>query len=332
MARVMQEYVLIRRVVPAPASMIPSLLVAALLLLAPSGLTSAGAQSDAPQGAAPASDPVARSEAAEAWDAIKFTTNQALLEAFINRYGNTFFAEIAKVRLKELKANPNKPAAIQAFPDVPHNPAQAAPVSPAPEEPISTDGIHQRAVLYEEDVTNPSGRQFAGTAVWRAETIKAEGKPDELAIRGEVDIPSRSLRMTITIRRNTDTTLPASHTIELVSHVAADSDFRIASIPGILLKPTEKDRGKPFAGLAVKVTDGFFMVGLSDVAADRQRNLNLLTQRGWFDIPMTYANNRRAILAIAKGNTGDEAVKTVLTAWGQYPVAAGPAATPTNNQ
>lgn len=290
-------------------------------------MTSASAE----DGAAPAANAAAKSEAAEAWDAIKYTTNQALLEAFITRYGDTFFAEIAKVRIKELKANPSRPA-NQVFPDVARKPVQVEPISPAPEEP-STDGIHQRSILYEEDPTNPTGRQFVGTAVWSSQTIKAEGKADELAIRGEVDIPSRNLQVTIMIRRNLDLTLPASHVIELTSHVPSGSDFGIERIPGMLMKSNEKARGMPFAGLAVKVTDGFFMVGLSNVAADQTRNLNLLVERGWFDIPMNYTNHRRGILAIAKGETGDEVVKTVLKAWGQYPVAAGPAATaPTNNQ
>jgi hypothetical protein len=337
---VTQERVLIRRIVhPAAASMIAALLVALLPVMAPSLLTPAGAQTGAPPQAGPAVDSTAKSEAAEAWDAIKFTTNQALLEAFITRYGDTFFAEIAKVRLKELRANPQRPAGSMhapnpVFPDVPRQqptqPAQAEPVSPVPEEPVSTDGIHQRSVLYEEDVGNPSGRQYVGTAVWRTETIKTQGKPDELAIRGDVDIPSRGLQLTLRIRRNTDPALPASHTIELASHAAAGSDFGIANIPGMLMKSNEKSRGTPFAGLAVKVTDGFFMVGLSNVSEDRARNLNLLVERTWFDIPMTYTNNRRAILAIAKGETGDGAIKAALTAWGQYPATApaGTAASP----
>jgi hypothetical protein len=51
-----------------------------------------------------------KSEAAEAWDAVKDTTNPALLEAFITRYGATFFAEIAKARLDELKAAATRPS------------------------------------------------------------------------------------------------------------------------------------------------------------------------------------------------------------------------------
>jgi hypothetical protein len=43
---------------------------------------------------------------------------------------------------------------------------------------------------------------------------------------------------------------------------------------------------------------------------------------------MNYNKNRRAILAIAKGDSGDEVIKTVLTAWGQYPVPQPATAAP----
>jgi hypothetical protein len=44
-----------------------------------------------------------QSEAAEAWDRTKDTTNIALLQAFLARYKNTFYAEHAQARLDELK-------------------------------------------------------------------------------------------------------------------------------------------------------------------------------------------------------------------------------------
>jgi hypothetical protein len=40
----------------------------------------------------------------------------------------------------------------------------------------------------------------------------------------------------------------------------------------------------------------------------------------WFDIPIVYANQRRAIAAIEKGESGEQAFKVAFTAWGQYPV------------
>lgn len=42
--------------------------------------------------------------------------------------------------------------------------------------------------------------------------------------------------------------------------------------------------------------------------------------RAWFDVPIVYANQRRAIAAIEKGESGEQAFKAAFTAWGQYPV------------
>jgi hypothetical protein len=48
-----------------------------------------------------------------------------------------------------------------------------------------------------------------------------------------------------------------------------------------------------------------------------QRNIQLLKERGWFDIPMVYANNRRAILAMEKGIPGERAFAQAFAAWRQ---------------
>lgn len=50
----------------------------------------------------PSGDDQGSSEAAQAWAAIKDTTNRPVLEAFIRRFGNTFYADIARARLEEL--------------------------------------------------------------------------------------------------------------------------------------------------------------------------------------------------------------------------------------
>ncbi len=56
--------------------------------------------------AAPAPAPamhVRSSEAAEAWNATKDTTNVAVLGAFVARYRDTFYAELARARIEDLK-------------------------------------------------------------------------------------------------------------------------------------------------------------------------------------------------------------------------------------
>jgi len=286
----------------------------------------AGSNDGPRQGAESPGNATPRSEAAEAWDAVKDTTNPALLEAFVKRYRNTFFAVIAMARLAELReaaaAKSSPFSALPATGPVPASPPNSRPAIP-------TDGTRPRAVLYDEDPSNPTGRQFVGSVTWRTESLKAEGRPDELAAHADVDVPSRGLRLTISFRRNLDPSLPASHVIDLNFQVPADKDG-VANVPGILMKSNEQARGTPLAGLAVKVTGGFFLVGLSNVATDRERNLQLLLERSWFDIPIVYANQRRAILAIEKGEPGEQVFKTAFAAWGQSSAAAQPGANMTD--
>ena len=88
-------------------------------------------------------------------------------------------------------------------------------------------------------------------------------------------------------------------------------------MPGVLMKQSESTRGVPLAGLAVKVTPGFFLIGLSSLETDMQRNIQLLKDRAWFDIPIVYNNNRRAILAMEKGTPGEKAFAEAFAAWKQ---------------
>jgi hypothetical protein len=179
--------------------------------------------------------------------------------------------------------------------------------------------VAQKVVLYDEDPADPKGKQYVGTVVWRTEQIKgAAGKPGDLAVRADIEIPDRKFKMTMSFRRNTDTSLPASHTAELTFILPPDfAGGGVANVPGILMKSNEQARGTPLAGLAVKVTDGFFLVGLSNVEADRVRNLQLLKERSWFDVPLVYTNQRRAIIAIEKGSPGERAFNDAFAAWGE---------------
>ncbi|MTV15869.1 hypothetical protein [Bradyrhizobium sp. BR2003] len=179
--------------------------------------------------------------------------------------------------------------------------------------------VAQRVVLYDEDPSDPKGKQYVGSVVWRTEQVKGSGnqKPD-IAVRADIDIPDRKFKMTMSFRRNTDSSLPASHTAELTFILPQDfANGGVGNVPGILMKSNEQARGTPLAGLAVKVTDGFFLVGLSNVDADRSRNLQLLKERSWFDVPLVYTNQRRAIIAIEKGAPGERAFNEAFAAWGE---------------
>ncbi len=189
-------------------------------------------------------------------------------------------------------------------------------------QPSSADQaapVAQRVVLYDEDPADPKGKQYVGSVVWRTEQVKASaGQKADIAVRADIEIPDRKFKMTMSFRRNTDTSLPASHTAELTFILPPDfAGGGVGNVPGILMKSNEQARGVPLAGLAVKVTDGFFLVGLSNVDADRQRNLQLLKERSWFDVPLVYVNQRRAIIAIEKGAPGERAFNDAFATWGE---------------
>jgi hypothetical protein len=189
-------------------------------------------------------------------------------------------------------------------------------------QPSSTDQVApvaQRVVLYDEDASDPKGKPYVGSVVWRTEPIKpAAGQKPDIAVRADIDIPDRKFKMTMSFRRNTDASLPASHTAELTFVLPPDfAGGGVSNVPGIFMKVNEQARGTPLSALAVKVTDGFFLVGLSNVDADRARNLQLLKERSWFDIPLVYVNGKRAIIAIEKGAPGERAFADAFAAWGE---------------
>jgi hypothetical protein len=194
--------------------------------------------------------------------------------------------------------------------------------SPQEQQPGVAAGaaVAQKVVLYEEqDSSSPEGKRYVGSALWRTETVSpGPGQPPELAIRADVEVPERKLAMTWSLRRNTDKNLPASHTVEIIFKLPADfQPGGIQSVPGIMMKQAEQTRGVPLAGTVVKVTSGYFLVGLSALDSDKERNIQLLKERTWFDMPVVYNNSRRAIIAMEKGTPGERVFAEAFRVWKQ---------------
>ena len=197
------------------------------------------------------------------------------------------------------------------------DPEEIAPerVSPEPPAALPDDqvGVAQRAMLYEEDPANPAGepRAAAGSAVWRLDT----DDPDDPGIVAQVRVPDMNITMTMTIRRNLDPDLPASHTIELDFVNAGDETRNVLDAGLPHLKEDEVVRGAPLAGLTVPISDNFFLIGLSNLRADQQRNRNLLTNRNWIELPMRFAGGQRAVIAFDKGMSGQQVIEQAFAAW-----------------
>jgi len=195
-------------------------------------------------------------------------------------------------------------------------------VERAPTAPSSSEGalVAQKVVLYEEDQSNLNGTQFVGSAVWRTERVApGAGQKPDVVVRAEIEIPERKVSIRWSLRRNDDNQAPTSHTIEIMFTLPPDFPHgSISNIPGVLMKQGETARGIPLSGVGVKVTANVFLIGLiSSVEADVQRNVQLLKERPWFDIPVVYGDGKRAIIAIEKGTPGERAFTEAFAAWGQ---------------
>lgn len=175
-----------------------------------------------------------------------------------------------------------------------------------------------QALLVEEtgDSTTPAS-SVGGSVDWvladDAEAINGVEK----VIRGTVAIPDKDLRLVVTIRRNLDQALPASHLIELVFDAGDGfANEGVANIPGIFMKATPRSTGQPLVGAVVPVMDGYFLVGLSESDLDQARNVSEMQTRDFIDIPIAYKDGGRAVLSLAKGETGGRVFEEAFTAWG----------------
>ncbi len=141
----------------------------------------------------------------------------------------------------------------------------------------SADNIPQKVVLYEEDPRDSAGKSYVGSVVWRSEVVPpSPGQKPNIAARADIEIPAQNISIRWSLRRNDDKQLPASHTVEIVFTLPPDFPHGgISNIPGVLMKQGETTLGA-LNGVAVKVTTNFFLIGLSSVDADMQRNIQLL--------------------------------------------------------
>ncbi|MCT7377297.1 hypothetical protein [Chelativorans salis] len=177
--------------------------------------------------------------------------------------------------------------------------------------------VGQRAIFYEERTNASQGSADSGAVVWSiVEESPGNNLPPEPAIRAEATVPDKGLQLKMTIRRNVDQSLPASHIMELI--FLTPDDFQGGSIDNVLrvaMKRSEQDTGSPLLGIPARIAPGFFLVALSDSRADVETNTLLMRRQNWIDIPIVYTSGRRALITLEKGVPGDRIFTEVLEAW-----------------
>lgn len=155
---------------------------------------------------------------------------------------------------------------------------------------------------------------FSGTVEW----TKGEDELGLPTLVGEASIPARNLNVSVTIRKNGDPSLPASHLMEVNFNV--NDTFvggSISSLPGVLLKNEELVPGTPLVGASARVMGNSFLFALSASPDDKTTNSQLLESRRWLDLAIVYGTGRNAILTLEKDSDAQALFKEVFAAWGQ---------------
>ncbi|WP_349508885.1 hypothetical protein V6582_15170 [Agrobacterium vitis] len=192
-------------------------------------------------------------------------------------------------------------------------PATTTPVQGAP---FTVPENGQKAYLYEERLGQTTPTTVQGYIVWEARHETGDSGKPEPEIQGKLTIPERGLTALITFKRNTDSSLPASHLMEIVFSVPQNFEGGgIDSVQRVAMKASEQDRGDPIVAVPAKITDDTFMIAFNDFAEVVARNVDLLRGRDWIDIPVTYRNGRRALITLDKGAAGKPIFDSVIREW-----------------
>jgi hypothetical protein len=194
----------------------------------------------------------------------------------------------------------------------------SAPTKTAPTPAQPNMSVAQRAELIEEGAgaNNAQPTKTAGRVTWRLDTVNGEqGQPLQNVVVATVTIPDAGLTLVMTIQRNLDATLPASHTVSLAFSQSGDAARTVQDVGLLQAKDDENGRGSPVSGLPVRVRDNLFLIGLSSLQNDVDRNTDLLLHRNWFDLAVRYSSGKRAVLTFEKGGAGAQVMQNAFDAW-----------------
>ncbi len=192
--------------------------------------------------------------------------------------------------------------------------ASAARSAAAADEAMSSGG---RAALLVEAPDEPSKvKTYLGSVVWKVDNVSnGPGDPLSMAVTAEIDIPEEKLKIEVTLQKNFDGGLPASHTMKIQFTEAPGGPLgAIQQISVPQMRRENVATGDGLSGIPVAITDNSFLVGLTRGGAEAS-NIDLLTSREWIDVPMLLTNGKIAKLTFEKGPTGVRAITDALAAW-----------------
>jgi hypothetical protein len=212
-------------------------------------------------------------------------------------------------------ATPGSAPALAGVPSATGDRNDAAKSSSGPANP-PIPVARRAALLVEAPEEKSKVKTFLGTVVWRVDNVSTgPDEPLSSAVRAEIDIPEEKLQVAMTIQKNFDSTLPASHTMKLMFAVPQDSPLgNIKQIDILQMRREDAPLGEALKGITVPVTRNSYLIGLARGNAEAS-NLELLRSREWFDVPIVLANGHSAKLTFEKGLSGQRALDDAMASW-----------------
>ena len=184
--------------------------------------------------------------------------------------------------------------------------------------PSQAIAVAQRAILYTEDPNSPQApRSVNGRVFWRLDSESVgQGRPVETIVRATVEIAEIGLALDFTIRRNTDTAFPASHIIGMRFTSTGDPATEAVREVGVpQFKTEEGERGAPLSAINSALGENLFVAALSNVPVEIERNVDLILNRSWIDVPVRFASGKRGIITFEKGVSGGQTLADAFGRW-----------------
>lgn len=210
----------------------------------------------------------------------------------------------------------------ESAPEAEENAAVVVPETAPATDAATGTPVGQRAIFYEERTGTQDGTALAGATIWSVANESPGGDlPVEPAIRANTTIPELGFEMEMTIRRNGDSTFPASHIVELFFTVPDTFEGRgIADVQRVTFKSVEQDPGNALIAVPAPIDQNIFMIALTDATTAVETNVSLMKREKWIDIPMQYTSGRRALITLEKGIPGERVFNEVFAAWDAAPI------------
>ncbi|MCA3606190.1 MAG: hypothetical protein IOC67_06765 [Methylobacterium sp.] len=183
----------------------------------------------------------------------------------------------------------------------------SAPVEARPPAPV----VSRAFMVLETQGTAPN--QFEGVANWSFAADPAS-RTGERVLRVQVEYAGAGLSIDMALSRNTDKTIPASHTF-FVTFNPRNALPPVREMSPIEWRELESQTGPALTGPLVPIQDNVFLMGLDNSEAAIQRNLDLIRLQRWMVFDVRLATGRRAAFLIEKGPPGERAVNEALAAW-----------------